>query len=104
MAWDQRANGRRYYYCSVRDGDRVKRVYLGSGARADAVAARFDKKDAEQKAQRAAAAAQEARIAAAMASLEELNTVAEAVVHAAFVEAGYHKTSGKWRRHHATDG
>lgn len=104
MAWDQRANGRRYYYRSVRDGDRVVRVYLGSDARAEAFAAKVEKAVAERKAQRAAAAAQEARIATAMASLDDLNTLAEAVVHAAFTEAGYHYTSGKWRKCHATDG
>lgn len=104
MAMETRANGRRYFYRSLRDGDRVVRVFLGSGARADAVAARFEKKVAERKAQRAAAAAQEARIAAAMASLDDLNTLAEAVVHAAFTEAGFHYTCGRWRRRHATDG
>lgn len=104
MAWDQRANGRRYYYRSVRDGDRVVRVYLGGGARAETFAAKVEKKVAERKAQCAAAAAEEARFATVMASLDKLNTVVEAVVRAAFAEAGYHRTSGKWRKRHATDG
>ncbi|MEI7686801.1 MAG: hypothetical protein WCL32_17415, partial [Planctomycetota bacterium] len=64
MAMETRANGRRYFYRSLRDGDRVIRVYLGSDARAEAFAAKVEKAVAERKAQRASAAAEEARIAA----------------------------------------
>ena len=37
MAWEQRGE-KRYYYRSVRNGKKVKKVYFGSGAEAAAVA------------------------------------------------------------------
>ena len=37
MAWEQRGE-KRYYYRSVRNGKKVKKVYYGSGAEAEAVA------------------------------------------------------------------
>jgi len=104
MAWEQRQNGSRYYYRSVREGNRVRRVYIGRGPCAEAIAKKFETARAEREADRAAVAANKARFEAAWESLKELEAFVDAAVRTAFEEAGYHYSSGRWRRPHAKDG
>jgi len=48
MAWEQRGE-KRYYYRSVRNGKKVKKVYFGSGAEATAVAEMMEVSRLERK-------------------------------------------------------
>src|SRR5688572_28571797 len=47
MAWEARRGGRRYLYKSIREGNRVRKVYLGAGPTAE-LAALWDAREAEE--------------------------------------------------------
>ncbi|MBM4077748.1 MAG: hypothetical protein FJ267_19130, partial [Planctomycetes bacterium] len=51
MGWDRRPNGRKYFYRSVRQGKKVRRIYLGTGDEGRCHELMFDMhKEAKQKA------------------------------------------------------
>jgi hypothetical protein len=94
MAWEARG-GSRYYYRVVRDGGRVRRLYLGNGPVAELAA-----RDVElRRAERQARARSQTRLEAAEAASRELAELADLLARAALVTAGFHRHDrGAWRR------
>ena len=99
MGWETRGGTRRYYTRSVREGDRVRRQYVGTGPHAEATA-RADRLQREaREAKRAAMRSSFSRIADADAQVKALCDAAETVARAALLSAGYHRHArGAWRR------
>jgi len=86
------------YYRSVRHGDTVRRVYVGSGelvriAHEGDVAERA----AEERARREAELERE-RLEALAAPVEELSEAADILACAHLIAAGCHRHKGEWRR------
>src|SRR5215217_8358730 len=97
VALEQR-NGNLYYYRSVRHGERVRRVYCGSG-QIGAIMARLDEQRRQERALEAAALRAELEDLQALSSpLEVLSEVAEVLARAHLVAAGCHRHKGEWRR------
>ncbi len=100
MSWDSKARGdpRGYFYISIRQGDKVRKTYLGKGAKAKEMARQLEARRRHQEAQREAILLEEAQVAGAERGLLELQTLINELVHAAFKSAGYHKHRGEYRR------
>jgi hypothetical protein len=95
MAWDRHGN----YSRSIRDGTKVRRVYLGRGPAAQLAALLDDQRRADRLARDEAWRAEEARWATAEARLGELCELSESLARAALLAAGYHQHDrGAWRR------
>jgi hypothetical protein len=94
VAWEARGGGR-YYYRVVRDGGRVRRLYLGNNPVAELAA-----RDAElRRAERQARAHSQGRLEAAEAVTRELAELTDLLARAALVVAGYHRHDrGAWRK------
>jgi hypothetical protein len=101
MGWDKDG---RYYTRSRRENGRVVREYVGGGTVGE-LAAQLDALDREQReVQRAAARAEREAVAALDGPLIELNDLADLLVRAALVAAGYHQHHrGDWRKCRARD-
>jgi hypothetical protein len=96
--WDVR-NGRRYYYRSVRVGNRVVHQYVGTGPLAELAATADALRRAQRRAEAEARQRERARLEAAEGPLLELNGVADLVTRAALTAAGFHQHErGEWRR------
>lgn len=99
MGWDRKKRGatRGYYYRSVRDGDRTRKIYLGKSAAAEEVAAavtrRRDQRDAGTRALRKEA---ESTVEADR-SAAELREWTEVIASAWLVLTGHHFHHGFWR-------
>jgi|SRR5580704_4089178 hypothetical protein len=102
MAWEVRGD-RRYYYRSVREGGKVRRVYVGRGPVAEAAAefdalARSVRDDARDRS-KAAGGDWQRRLAAALEPLRRLDALVGALAALTLVDAGYHRPHrGAWRR------
>ena len=96
MAWETR-NGNRYYYRSVRGGEKVRKEYVGTGplallaAKADeeALTAHRERRERER--------AELERLEALAAPVRELDEKAEVLARACLVAAGYRRRKGQWR-------
>src|SRR5262245_22481239 len=100
MSWDRKhrgAKGGYYYRCRRVDGRPVK-VYLGSGAAAEAAARRDEVAKREREAARVQDLGERARVAAADVALVEVRALAGTLAAAELVLAGYHNRRGEWRR------
>jgi hypothetical protein len=101
MAWETRG-GKLYYYRNVRDGERVRKEYVGSGEMAELLARgdelirrkRAEERDREQ--------AEVEGLEALAAPVEELNEAANVLVRAYLVARGFHRHKGEWRRERST--
>src|SRR5688572_7989115 len=98
MGWETR-RGRRYYYRSVRRGQRVVKEYVGSGPAAE-LSARLDALTLERRQiERQEQVAEQARYEELEAQTVELIELTDALVAAALAVAGYHRHDrGAWRR------
>ena len=100
MAWEKRGrHARRYFYLSRRVGQKVRKVYMGSGANAH----QSEQLDADARAERKRAREQERRLLAqydAVArEIAEFSRYAELLARAVLIEAGFHRHKmGAWRR------
>jgi hypothetical protein len=96
MGWDK---GGRYYTRSRRVNGRVVREHVGGGTIGE-LAAQLDALDRQKRdAERAAARAVRDEVAALDAPLAELNDLADLLVTAALLAAGYHQHNrGNWRK------
>jgi hypothetical protein len=104
MGIEQRRGGGHYYYRKVRRGRQVASVYVGSGrfARLAAQVTQMQRQEREQARQAAAA---EGALAADQ-DLAELGTLLDTLVRVVFLDAGYHRHKGQWRKrrtHETTD-
>ncbi len=95
MGFDRRG----YYYRSVRDGDRVRRVYIGKGPAAQLSALLVEERRSERRALSQAWQAREAALAGPDDRLRELDGLADRMMRATLLAAGYHQHDrGAWRR------
>ena len=87
-----------YYYRSVREGGRVRKEYVGTGALGE-VAAALDELKRRQREEEAAYWREEReRLQRSAAFLQELEEAAEILTQAHLIAAGFHKRRGEWRR------
>jgi len=95
----ERRDGRLYYYRSVRDGERVRKVYLGSGEFARICYEIDILRRSNRRAQRERERAELERLMGLVALVEELSEAAKVLVTAHLVDGGHrqHK-GGEWRR------
>jgi hypothetical protein len=98
MSWDRKGPCGPYYYRSTRQGDKVRKVYLGRGPRAEAAARRVEARRQARQAERAACRRDVAKVAAAEQALVDLTALARHLVRAALVAAGFHERRGQWRK------
>jgi len=94
----EKRNGRVYYYKSRRDGQKVRKVYVGAGDFAH-LAARLD--EAERLRRKEECAYWEAErelLEQSAAFLQELEEAAEVLLRAHLLASGFHQHKGQWRR------
>jgi hypothetical protein len=94
----ERRDGRPYYYRSVRDGDKVRKVYVGAGEKARV----SHEEDVFRRAGRRARREQEKedleRLEALTAPVLEVFEAAKILTRAHLIAAGYHEHKGEYRR------
>jgi hypothetical protein len=94
----ERRDRRLYYYRSVRDGEKVRKVYVGAGE----IACKSQEGDilrrAGREAQRQQAKAELERLETVAAPVLGLSEAAEVLVRAHLIAAGYHRHKGEYRR------
>jgi hypothetical protein len=97
MAWEKR--GSRWFYYSVRrvDGKPTRR-YLGRGPEAETTAAEVARRRQEQAALSQQLAADQARYNQAVTPLLDLHAWTDLLVTAHFLDLGFRKHGGEWRR------
>ena len=93
MAWETR-KGRRYYYGKVREGSKVRSVYLGRGAEGATVAEMVE--DARFKL--ALAKEREGSEEALLGDSVALYQQTMATVARALEGSGFHRHRGEWRK------
>ena len=97
MALEKR-DGHLYYYRSVRDGDQVRKVYVGSGELAR-IAHERDIIDRVTRTHKRLEEAKELeRLEALAAPVLVLEEVAEVLAQAHLIAGGCHRHKGEWRR------
>jgi hypothetical protein len=94
----ERRDGRLYYYRSVRDGERVRKVYVGAGEFARICSETDLLRRSSRRAQRERERAELERLKGLVALLEEVSEAAKVLLIAHLVEGGYRKRKGEWRR------
>ena len=94
----EKRNGCVYYYKSRRDGEKVRKVYVGAGDFAH-VAAELDEAERLRRKEEAAYwKAERERLERSVAFLQELEEVAEVLTRAHLLASGFHQHKGQWRR------
>ena len=91
-------NGNLYYYWSIRDGEKVRKVYWGSGELARIAHEREIMNRAARQHERRESAKELERLNALAAPVLELSEAAEILVRAHLIDAGYHRRKGEYRR------
>jgi len=94
----ERRNGQLYYYRSVRDGEKVKKVYVAAGEFARICSETDILQRTSRRAQRERERAALERLEALAAPVEEVSEAAKVLVTAHLVDGGYRKRKGEWRR------
>jgi hypothetical protein len=94
----ERRNGQLYYYRSVRDGEKVRKVYVGAGEFARICYETDILRRTSRRAQRERERAELEKLKSLVAPLEEVSDVADVLVIAHLVDGGYRKRKGEWRR------
>jgi hypothetical protein len=98
MGWDAKGGHSRYYYRSIREGDRVRKVYVGRGQQAENLARQVEQRRQERQAQREARHREFAEVASAEEKLRELHDLADLLMRAVLLGTGLHEHRGLWRR------
>ena len=103
MAWEKRKGcGSSYYYMSVRVGGKVKKIYLGKGAEADAASVAVAEARGQREGTDFVFAFEQLEFGQVMSQTMDLNKLANCVMEAALLCAGFRKvTYGQWRKPHA---
>ena len=94
----ERRNGQLYYYRSVRDGEKVRKVYVGAGEFARICSETDLLRRTSRSAQRERERAELERLKDLVALVEEVSEAAKVLVTAHLVDGGYRKHKGEWRR------
>lgn len=90
MHWRKRGN-KLYLYQNVREGNRVRTIYLGSGPQAEAQYAAYLARKAQQ-------AERDSEIARTIQMVDALNRQAGTLAKASLLAAGYHLHGAEWRK------
>src|SRR5262245_19623456 len=98
MAWERRQRGGLYLYQSVRVGGQVRKRYLGTGPAAEQHARLAARRLEERRAEREALSAEQTQVTAADAALREARGLADLLLQAVLLCAGFHCHHGGWRR------
>jgi hypothetical protein len=99
VAWEERRNGRRYYYRSRRIGDHVVKEYFGAGVGGDMAAADDDAKRLRFSRIAEARHAEQRRLEDLDHALAKLDLIAETLTKATLAAAGFHQHHrGEWRK------
>ena len=101
MAWEERG-GKLYYYRSVRDGERVRKEYLGRGELAETIAHADETRRRVREARRKQVREDLARMEEIMALVLEIDEAARVLIRAHLVAGGYHRRRGEWRLERST--
>jgi crotonobetainyl-CoA:carnitine CoA-transferase CaiB-like acyl-CoA transferase len=94
----ERRDGNLYYYRSVRDGQRIRKVYVGAGKLARIVAEGDILRRTAREAERKREKAELERLKTLATPVLELSEAAEVLAHAHLIAAGYHRRKGEYRR------
>jgi hypothetical protein len=94
----ERRDGRLYYYRSVRDGEKVRKIYVGAGEFARICSETDILRRTGRRSQRERERAELERLKDLVALVEELSEAAKVLVIAHLVDGGYRKRKGDWRR------
>lgn len=97
MALEKR-DGKLYYYRSFRDGERVRKEYIGTGEFAEALAHSDETIRLIHKLQRDKGWEELELLEDLAAPVLEIDMTIDILARAALVAAGYHRHKGKWRR------
>jgi hypothetical protein len=100
MSWDRKQSGaeKRYYYRTIRTGEKTTKVYVGKGPLAE-MAARLDEMArARQRAAKEAWQVEQLQIADADAALDEFRAAVDLLSRAMLLVAGFHQHHRQWRR------
>ena len=97
MGWDKKG-ARAYYYRTVREGGKVRKVYVGQGRQAEELAREVEHRRLERQAEREARQRDQAQVLLAEQMLAELRALTEVLVRLTMDAAGYHQHKGQWRR------
>jgi hypothetical protein len=98
MAWETRERGRPYYYRSVRDGEKVRKEYVGAGEIAELCAHADETIRCSREERRERERRELERLEALAALALDLDEAAAILVRAHLVAAGCHQRKGEWRR------
>jgi len=94
----EKRNGHVYYYKSRRDGEKVRKVYVGAGDFAH-LAAKLDETERLRREEEAAYwDAERERLERSAAFLQELTEAAKVLTRAYLLASGFHQHKGQWRR------
>lgn len=93
MAWETRRNGRLYYYRKVREGRRVRSIYVGSGLLGDLAEEQLIE-DADLRQERRRLRAHDAERAK---SLNEIERSIRALLDAHLESIGLRKIKRQWK-------
>ena len=94
----ERRDGRPYYYRSVRDGDKVRKVYVGAGEKARVSREEDVLRRTGRKARLEREKEDLEHLEALAAPVLEVSEAADILARAHLVAAGYHKRKGVYRR------
>lgn len=97
MALEKRSGGRCYYYRSVREGDKVRRVYMGAGESARISAEQATLRRTGEKARAEREREERERLESLAAPVFELCEVADVLTRAHLAAGGYRRIKGEWR-------
>jgi hypothetical protein len=97
VAWEKRG-GKLYYYRSVRDGERVKKEYVGTGEIAELLAHADETIRLSREKRRAQEMAERESLEELLAPTLEVREAARVLARASLVALGYHNHHGEWRR------
>jgi hypothetical protein len=100
MSWDLKKHGskRGYYYRSVRDGDRVRKLYIGRGPQAEALARQVAERRQAKLAEQEAWQRHLSQILSAEQHLQDVIELVDQMVRVVLLGAGCHEHHGEWRR------
>ena len=94
----EKRSGRVYYYKSRRDGEKVRKVYVGAGDFAH-LAAKLDETERLRREEEVAYwEAERECLERSAAFLQELEEAAEVLLRAHLLASGCHRHKGQWRR------
>jgi hypothetical protein len=94
----ERRDGRLYYYRSVRDGEKVRKLYVGAGEFARVCSETDILRRTSRRAQREQDRAELEKLKDLVAPVVEVSDAADVLVIAHLVDGGYRKHKGEWRR------